>query len=319
MEDILVDSTNKYLGYNASKIDIGIVKAWKLLYDAKGTLKYKTDFVLLKQVAKMQNNTILLERLGGREGLVDIIRKNEFAPCYTCSNNKDYLEKMDEYLQSVEYFANTFHNTTDFGKVFSKGIVSGNKGQRAGAIFMLKVLNRDKSIRPTGFERSYPKVGTVAGCEADAIMGSKIYEFKSWSPRGDEDEEDEEQKYDKSKSSFWNFERGYQSYGQFLCYLRNINSLNDLEYVFDKDNIEKNGEANAENYVKLRFQGLFQNKQNEIFETIWENARLRGSVFPETAGKNQQWLDSNKLRIKSEFVAQISDIKDDFYNFIKVK
>ncbi len=251
-------------------IDCSVFEAWYIVYLAKGTLKYKTDFVLLKQVANMLYDGSL-EKLGGLDGLVDIIKKNVSAPCHTCDSNKDYLEKMDKYLESVVYFANTFHNATNFRTVFSKGIVSENKGQRAGAIFMLKALNRDKSIRPTEFEKKY------SGCEADAIVGSKIYEFKSWSPRGDEEEEDEEQKYDRSKSSFWNFERGYQSYGQFLCYLRNITTLDDLEYIFDKDNIEKNGENDAENYVKLRFQNLFKIKANDIFNanpTLFNNTTI---------------------------------------------
>jgi hypothetical protein len=53
-------------------------------------------------------------------------------------------------------------------------------------MFMLKVLNSDHSIIPTQFEDRL--TGPLANCEPDARVGTKILEFKSWSPNvGDTD------------------------------------------------------------------------------------------------------------------------------------
>ncbi|MFN3379085.1 MAG: hypothetical protein ACK41O_06485 [Runella zeae] len=49
--------------------------------------------------------------------------------------------------------------------------------------------------------------------------------------------------------------------------------MDQLEYVFDKDLIEKKGQTNAETYVKIQFQKLMQRtqEQQEIFNVIWGN------------------------------------------------
>lgn len=58
--------------------------------------------------------------------------------------------------------------------------------------------------------------------------------------------------------------------------------MDQLEYVFDKDLIEKKGQTNAEAYVKIQFQKLMQRtqEQQEIFNVIWGNTNgLPQSLF----------------------------------------
>jgi hypothetical protein len=331
-KDIATKSENQaHIGNNVKDIDCSIMRAWKLVYDAKGTLNYKTDFVLLKQVASMQTNANLLERLGGEQVLIDIIKKNASAPCHTCQNNKDYLRKMDEYLEDVAYFVNTFGKNTDGNHsvyVFSSGIVSNKKEHVAGAIFMLKVLNRDRNIRPNDFEHDYPKVGTAAGCKADAKIDMKILEFKSWSPNANDSDvgsvgDDEDYSVIGGQSMFQkfannNFSKSPNSYTQFLCYLRNIGSMSELEYIFDKDLIEAKGQSNAEAYVKQFFRELMMKpqEQTEIFETIWQNARLRGDLFGNILPQD---LPIQKPIKQALFATWVSDTQNGIYNFIKVK
>lgn len=57
----------------------------------------------------------------------------------------------------------------------------------------------------------------------------------------DNGEEDAEQKYDPTKSQFWNFERGYSGYSQFICYLQNITTLDDLNFIFDQKLLQLHG------------------------------------------------------------------------------
>jgi hypothetical protein len=60
-------------------------------------------------------------------------------------------------------------------------------------------------------------------------------------------------------------------------------------------------------------------EQQQVFNAIWANTGLRGNLFPETVGKDDDWLDKNEIRLKGEFVIRISDTSNIFYNFIKTR
>jgi hypothetical protein len=102
--------------------------------------------------------------------------------------------------------------------------------------------------------------------------------------------------------------------------------MNRLEYYFDREKLIRQGQADPEAYVKGIFKTLFQttnnpqgrNLQNEIFETIWQNARLREDLFPIQNYQNMtptQYKDAAML----DFIALVGNINNNFYNFIKVK
>lgn len=86
---------------------------------------------------------------------------------------------MTEYLKDVEYFASTFGNNDDGNRsryVYSSGIISRQSGHVNGAIYMLKILNGERtSLFPTLFELKLEG----CGAESDAMVGQQIYEFKS--------------------------------------------------------------------------------------------------------------------------------------------
>ena len=58
---------------------------------------------------------------------------------------------------------------------------------------------------------------------------------------------------------------------------------------------------------------------NAVFEAIWSNSGLRGSLFLETMGLNASDLVNIKPSILIKFRANISYSSNTFYNFIKVK
>lgn len=343
LNDVLQQqSTTQALGNNLAQLTPEIIRAWKLVNTARPRLNYCIDFKLLDQVRTMRANTTLMQTLGGDNVLTDIIRKNISAPCYTCANNKDYLEKMDEYLKSVAYFVTTFGKNQDGNRsayVFSSGITAGtptqSSFQRTGAIFVVKILNRDKSILPDIFEASYANVGqgsTQRGCEADARVGTKIYEFKSWSPN-DEDVDigsfgGDEYFVIGGTSMFQKLANNSlgsmpNAYTQFVCYLRNINSMNDLEYIFDKDLIVAKGIPNAEGYVKNFFKELLTRpqEQNDVFEVIWGNDPLRRDIWKDDVNfpDDPDADPDTKVQYKSKFATLTNNINNSIYNFIKVK
>lgn len=82
---------------------------------------------------------------------------------------------------------------------------------------------------------------------ADALVGTKKYEFKSWTPN---------QPY--PWNDFFNGTGG--SYTQFIRYLQNTSNFADLKYVF---NANKASEA----IVKGKFKDLFILKAEEIYNS----------------------------------------------------
>ena len=58
---------------------------------------------------------------------------------------------------------------------------------------------------------------------------------------------------------------------------------------------------------------------NNVFNAIWANVELRGSLFPATLQINLNDLESIKENFKSQFIILISQTTNSFYNFINVK
>ena len=90
----------------------------------------------------MLEDNAVLTALGDKSGLVEIIQKNERAPCNTCgSGGASYLNKMDEYLKDVEYFVENYQGIGGWNTVIgSQGIKNGGINQVEATAFMLRVL-----------------------------------------------------------------------------------------------------------------------------------------------------------------------------------
>ena len=58
------------------------------------------------------------------------------------------------------------------------------------------------------------------------------------------------------------------------------------------------------------------NKGTQVFNAIWGNVGLRGKLFENDINQNNS---QDKADSKVEFITIISNIKNDFYNFINVK
>ncbi|MCB0647791.1 MAG: hypothetical protein KDC49_14075 [Saprospiraceae bacterium] len=291
--------------YNIDKLSIGLIEAWSLTFDARGTNNYKLDIALLDQIVSMKSlgNSQMYNTLGGDAVLIDIMAKNKKAPCNTCQNNEPAKKLMHQYLKDVEKFVKTYGKNiggNNSAAVFSSGITSGNQAHVYGAVFMLSAMQND-------FTKFEDKL--FCGAEADARSNTKIVEYKSWAAGiSDESEEDDEQKYDRTKSSFWNFERGYQGYGQFLCYLQAINSFEELEYIFDGEKASYKDAVDA-------FQGLYRNKSEEIFDVIWGNEVLQNSIYP----RNEFPNSLPKSIAFQLFNTWIQDKNSKLYNHIELR
>ncbi|MDZ7900773.1 MAG: hypothetical protein U5N85_22435 [Arcicella sp.] len=187
-------------------------------------------------------------------------------------------------------------------------------------------MRKFTALSPTLFEGKLTRSGG-AGCEPDAREGAKIYEFKSWSPNSNDDDVgslgDDEFITVGGTSAFLklannSYSNPTNSYTQFLCYLSNITKMEDLVYIFDKDQLNAKGQTNAVAYIKLRFQELMSKpvEQQQIFDVIWNN----------TNGLTQDlWKPIDypsgisKAQAKSIFVNWVSDTNNSIYNFITAR
>ncbi len=120
----------------------------------------------------------------------------------------------------------------------------------------------------------------------DVLIGNIKYEMKSWSNGG----------------STWNafFGGSGNSYQQFLSYLQNTNSLDNLKYVF-------NSAKATESQVKTAFKNLLSNttKKQEIFDSITPD--LRQSLFGPNSNAHFDVYSS-----------MINDTNSPLYNFISI-
>ncbi len=131
-------------------------------------------------------------------------------------------------------------------------------------------------------------------------------EFKSWTPR-DNDEEDSPLKCDRSQSSFYNFSIDYGSYGQFLCYLRNINSLSQLRYFSDKQKLVKYGVPDPDAYVKNIFKTMFQCQGVEVGNIL----KTKPLFWSE--------LDDLTVNYLDDFENSVNAFEKRLYGFINIK
>jgi hypothetical protein len=310
-EDLLVGNSDKHLGRNAPKIDAGIVQAWKVVKDARrDDANYRIDFELLKMTAIFRNHpqegNKLLNFVGGDVGLKEILKENEKMPCHTCNNNtkRAYLSKADSMMIHLGYFVRNHQSTAGANRVIKQ--LKREKAESwhtdipgiwtvEGAAFVLRTVYDGKYTTDiTEFEKPTPTDADGKFAIADIYKNGVYIDCKSWAIT--------QEGY---TDSFDELIAGRGSYPQFLKYLKAIISLDKLEYWFDAKKTPKLDD------VKKKWQQLFQsNKQNEIFETIWQNARLRGDLFGNRLEPAARTYFTNTL---------IPDLKSDLYQFINVK
>ncbi|MCC9063561.1 fibronectin type III domain-containing protein [Flavobacterium piscisymbiosum] len=315
LKDIDESNGSDYICGNISKFDLDILKAWKLVQDARPNLQYRKDWAVLQEIKTILNNSNSLSTIGEIDGLKTIIQKNVSAPCKVCSSgNSDYI-MLNNYLNYVNYFAINYKGAPGFDDVIGKkGILSGGIHQVNATAFVLRVLKENPSYigTITGFELKIEVVNDANEKNtafADVIEnGNKIVECKSWKIDG---------------LAFLNFVKDQTtitgSSKQFITYLSDaskVTSLDKLEYWFDSMKFNKNKDPQP---IKEKFKQMLLNANNlsnkgeATFNAIWSNIPLRGSLFPQN--KNEDDRDD----AKDDFKELIKDTKSRFYNFITVK
>lgn len=87
--------------------------------------------------------------------------------------------------------------------------------------------------------------------------------------------------------------------------------LNDLAYIF-----KNRGNVNT-TLIKNAFQKLYQARDYAIFDTFWNNAGLRGELFPRPANLPDE--DDYLNDSKAKFVNFVGNLNPIIYSFIEIK
>ncbi len=70
----------------------------------------------------------------------------------------------------------------------------------------------------------------------------------------------------------------------------------------------------GETFIKNQFKELFEMRKTEIFNTIWNNQQLRGSLFPELDDYNEALMEFEDLITQVDNNGNPNSI---LYSFIK--
>lgn len=95
-------------------------------------------------------------------------------------------------------------------------------------------------------------------------------------------------------------------------YFRNINSIDDFtwELKWAKNKSVWSSTSQAEIAMKEKWKVIFLNREQEIFEIIWNNQNFRNNIFEINISRIDAELDFH------DFISNSSSI---IYNFIKVR
>ncbi|MDR0196397.1 MAG: hypothetical protein LBI73_14855 [Myroides sp.] len=267
----------------------------------------KDDLVLNKITEFLQpSNKITLDAIGGEKGLQDIIIANVRAGCSTCGNaSTSFLKNMDEYLDDVLYFGNTFAGKEGFDKVIKELKVINTKGgpnySVEGATFMLRKIKETPEITANSikkfdgvFEGEIDKICVNCRFDIELITGKK-FEYKSY-----------------GSTSINRISSSDAFLKQHLSYLEDTKSLDQMVYEFDKLKF-----SNRDKIVE-QFRKMYEKNASDVFNVIWNNKEFRNSIFDMSSYPTNISDGQLKTILMSDFKSIINKRDSKLYNFIKL-
>ncbi|OWP73946.1 hypothetical protein [Flavobacterium oreochromis] len=269
--------------------------AYKTIYNARGAnAAFRLDVSLLEKIAILRNDANFMQKIGGDEGLQQIIKNNVRVPCKSCGNSgSKYLKDVDEYLDDVRYFVNNFSEIRDASRLINE-LKFGAQNTLEGGAFAVRIFKEN----PNGLFNA-ANIAEIDLRFSDDVLNRFDVKFNN---------------------GFGEF-KSYQvdnvsniSVKQLKQYLSdpNLANINNLHYLFDKRKLlAQYGKGTFQNIddavlaVKNKFKGIFTNKTDEIFLSLNQSV------------KNDLGLTG--LNARTKFNDLISNINSKLYNFIEVK
>jgi len=205
---------------------------------------------------------------------------------------------MDEYLDDVLYFGNTFAGKEGFDKVIKELKVINKKNKDPnyaveGATFMLRKIRETPEITANSvkrfdgiFEGEIDKICVNCRFDIELIAGKK-FEYKSYGSTSIS-----------SISSSDTFLR------QHLSYLEETTSLDNIVYEFDKLKFSDRDK------IVEQFRKMYEKNASDVFDVIWNNKEFRSNLFGNNITKENARLD---------FIDLVKDPKSEIFKFIRAE
>ncbi|MFA0964006.1 hypothetical protein AB9P05_19520 [Roseivirga sp. BDSF3-8] len=234
------------------------------------------------------------------EALDDILKNAHDLKCSSCGNTgRVGRSSMDQYLDDVDYFISNFTvSTGGKGEVFYKWMRS-TSNPTPGQLDELHQTIRD-------FAKRGIKESEVEGLGKQFPIGTKRYDLRRV---GDKYTEYKNKDFVSSPLT-----AGSDDVDQFINgYLKNIKSLDDLEWKAGLDKLKNKGwtDGNALFHMKEQWKSVFENKADVIFDVIWENQSLRSSLFGNLA--------SSQTNSRVFFNALVQNTDEKIFKFVIVE
>jgi hypothetical protein len=307
--DITVGTGAESLSSNVGKLTVGHVEAWEVLI---GRPNIRREMRYLNKIMSMRNNSKIRDNLTlGADTYDDFLKKitnnhGQFSGV-KFNNSVEFMG----YLNALETLINNYDGILGF-KASLPPLKTATRNGFDGVWFGIQQMNTIPASSVSKVDLEFDEnldCGTLArpaACKYDLEMiGDKprYYEFKSYG------------------------EASIPKFSQLKAYFSRIKSISELEYVFE------GRKAGSESNVKLKFQNFLcadcsdssvpnkslSLKGEELFNAIWNNAALRGSLF-ENDGIDFAQPDNVIRPIGvAKFQEKVKTITHSFYNFIKIK
>ena len=264
-----------------------------------------TLWSILTSFAKInKNHPAFIQAQGDKiKSIIDKLGKAG-ASCNSCPSNtqnlaKPYMKSIDQHLDDLDYMITNFGNKEGFSgtnSLINEMAASGPKAD-GGAFLMHFIKNNSSDFQ--NLSRFEFRFNDDLLNRADVLVGNIKYEMKSWSNGG----------------ITWNkfFGGTGSSYQQYLSYLQNTNSLDNLKYVFSSSKA-------TEDQVKNAFKGLFSNasKKQEIFDSLTEKIekQIARTRTEESSPKNTT-LYFNLLLETKDLVTALMNLMEEYHSSYK--
>jgi hypothetical protein len=269
--------------------DVNLIDAWKVVRtasDAVGIKAWSKHIPLLNKVDEILQNPALLNRIGGEAGLEKMLKTNYFLPYNGCNACTKWLPNIEDVLNDVIRAHNKWPENGYVNQIISnmkKEIESFSRG----SIFELQnILKKNSSTAIMG----------------GGLPNGKYYDFF------------DNGVYSEFKSTKNVFEKiGVEDYDQFRGYLQVIDDFGNFELIFHKavlkNNLNLSDDIAVLNHIKTEMKKVFQKNNYEVFYDIWDNQKLRKSL----------WGDSPPLETVAfeEFKSWVNISSDKIYKCIK--
>ncbi len=260
-----------------------LVLAWSLLddlYESSNTGR-TLDQELIVAINNILNDPDVLELLGngnanqGINVLMNIIIRNSWAPCTTCTPanaGNIHLQMIGTYIENVQNFVHNWGNLDGAGTLISL-MQNGQQNQIDAIAHIVRYMKDKNPANVNSFE--FPISELVEGDCAinnvgDIFITGKYIELKSW-----------------KQTTIDNLPSNSGFKNQFLAYLQ-ISDLDDfakLDYSFDKMKLVKsdpnatypnfNSTDEAVEYIKTKFKTLFLNQTfaQQMFDSMGQGLK----------------------------------------------